>query len=113
MTIRRGTPISRALALLIASAPLLLAVGLFVAWASTKWVDGGRELAAVEQRRHEADARKTQARLYAPLGEAWVGYAETDASGLSLEESEAEAEQAVRTRIESSSATPAGGVARA
>ena len=100
MRIRRGTPVSRALALLVAASPLILAVGLFVGWASDKWVKGGSELAAVEQRRHEAEAKTTQARLYAPLGEAWAGYSESEVSGLAQEESADEAEAAVRSRIE-------------
>ena len=99
MMIRRGTPVSRALALLVAFSPLLLAAGLFVGWATGKWIEGGQELAKVEQRRHEAEAKTTQARLYAPLGEAWASYAETAVSGLSLEESAAEAEKAVRERV--------------
>ena len=97
---RRGTPISRALALLVAASPLILVVGLFVGWATGKWIDGGKELAAVEQRRHEAEAKKTQARLYAPLGEAWAGYAETESSGLAIEKSAEEAERAVRARVD-------------
>lgn len=100
MRIRRGTPVSRALALLVAFSPLLLAVGLFVGWATGKWIDGGAELAKVEQRRHEAEAKTTQARLYAPLGEAWASYAETAVSGLSLEETADDAEQAVRARVQ-------------
>lgn len=97
--IRRGTPISRALALLVAFSPVLLVVGLFVFWAMGRWEESGADLAAAEQRRHEAIARGTQARLYAPLGEAWAEYAQTEVSGLAQEESDEEAAAAVRARI--------------
>lgn len=97
--IRRGTPMSRALALLVAASPVLLALGLFVAWAAGRWDQTGQELAGAEQRRHAAAARTTQARLYAPLGEAWAEYAQTDVSGLAQEETTEETVDAVRARI--------------
>lgn len=98
--IRRGTSLSKALALLVVASPLLAAGGLFSSWAVGRWIEGGAELAKQEQSRHDAAARTTQARLYAPLGEAWAEYAVTEMSGLAQDPSDAAAEAAVKARIE-------------
>lgn len=109
--IRRGSALSRFLAALVALSPLLLAGGAFSSWAVGRWLEGGRELAAAEQRRHEATALTSQARLYAPLRTAWAEYAETTASGLAQEESAAETVAAFAARLEEVF-TGAGGALR-
>lgn len=97
--IRRGAPLSRFLAMLIVLSPLLLAGGAFSAWAIARWIDGGRALAVAEQARHEADALSAQARLFAPLREAWNDYAVTAASGLAQEETAEDAAAALSARL--------------
>lgn len=80
--IKRGTPNSRRLAILTAASPALLLIGLFAFWAYGRWSSGGEALHAAAMRRHEATAQTTQARQYAPLGEAWRDYARGAAAGL-------------------------------
>ncbi len=97
--IRRGTRLSRALAVSLVAAPLALGATSFSYWALIRWLDTGEAIARADLARHEADARATHASFYAELGDAWRDYAATEISGLSREETAAEAERAITRRL--------------
>ncbi|MEL6277499.1 MAG: GspMb/PilO family protein [Pseudomonadota bacterium] len=97
--VRRGTPLSRGLAGLVASVPVLVVVGAIAFGAVSIW-NGQSERYADEQynlRRINAEAE--QARLYQPLREAWRDYAQTDLSGLSQAGEPQAAESEMRLRL--------------
>lgn len=98
--IRRGTPLSRTLALAVVLGPAALLTGAFMVWAVGGWITTGRALSTEDYLRHAAEARATHAGFYGELGEAWRDYAATEISGLSQERSAFAAERAMLQRVE-------------
>lgn len=80
--IRRGSLLSRSLALLVAGAPVLAAFGAFVVWAADAWRDASQRLRAAEQEEQRLSAQRVQAQAYDGLLARWREYASTRASGL-------------------------------
>lgn len=97
--IRRGTIISRALALLLAVSPLIVAMGGLAAWAGGAWVREGERLEIERAERHDLEARTTQTSLYGPVLDAWRAFAASEGSGLVRAADVDAADATLQTRI--------------
>lgn len=97
--IRRGAAASRFTALSIVAAPVVTLAVLAGGGALEQWREAGDGLRSAAERRHAAAAQAVQAALYEPLGEAWMDYAATDASGLDQSETEAAALITLKARL--------------
>lgn len=97
--IRRGTPLSRLLAGIVAAIPILAAIALVFLGALYIWRGQSERYAEEQYLLRRAMAESEQARLYDPLREAWRDYARTDLSGLSQAADAQTAETDMRRRL--------------
>ncbi len=98
--IRKGTPLSRFVALAVLFGPLVVLVVAFAIWAVTAWRSAGDRIEAATAALHRIDARRSQAELYGPLGASWIEYAEAAGSGLVLDDDLDAATRALVERVE-------------
>jgi hypothetical protein len=80
--IRRGTALSRNLALLILFTPLLVGAAAFGQWAHIAWQAASDRLILAQKTERELAARNIQSQAYIDLLDQWRDYADTPASGL-------------------------------
>lgn len=98
--IRKGTPLSRLVALSVIAGPMIIAAMAFTIWAVSAWSRAGDRIAEASAALHRIDARRSQAELYGPLGDSWTEYARSAASGLVLDRDVDAAARALVARVE-------------
>lgn len=98
--IRKGTALSRIVALAVIFGPLLLAVLTFIVWAVTSWSDAGARIESARGAIHKLRAERSQAQLYQAIGANWAEYANAANSGLVQERDMATARAALTKRVE-------------
>lgn len=80
--IRRGSPLSRAVALMVVCLPALALLAAFSAWAAEAWREASRALRVADQTEQELSAERIQAQAYEGLLARWRDYAASPGSGL-------------------------------
>ena len=97
--IRRGSTLSRALAALTISSPLILPLAGAAVWAASAWRAGGERLNEERSGAHVVEAKILQMKQYEPVRAIWRGYAGSDAAGFVLAETDDEANLVVSSHL--------------